>query len=329
MSLGQNINLISLDYSIAENESLNNNPYTYLYNNNIFPSTSFLNDDKDKLKIQLNNTILKRACCMRKNASEDSNTVVFQYRDEYNNNKDMSITVNELNKYCNDIEYIDNGGGIKKTNYTPQSPGCDNFYYTYCKTLAAFNQDDVNEDNYNQDIKYADINAENTGKECSCINSPILNQQSFNPAIFTEDNIYTLDKYCNNNNVYLTDKIKQSTKKNIVLNICQNVIGGTEKVIGGLKQSFDNVKTVCNISNNPLSNNTSSNNTPLNNTPLNNTPFIDTPKTDTPKTDKDKTDDKKEGDEEVIFLGLKENELIGLSIVIILIVAFLIVILKK
>jgi hypothetical protein len=50
MSLGQNINLISLDYSIANNETLDNDPYTYINNNNIFPSTSFLNNDKNKLK---------------------------------------------------------------------------------------------------------------------------------------------------------------------------------------------------------------------------------------------------------------------------------------
>ena len=51
MSLEQNINLLNLDLSIADNISFDNDPYTYLYNNNIYPSTSFLNNDKEKLKI--------------------------------------------------------------------------------------------------------------------------------------------------------------------------------------------------------------------------------------------------------------------------------------
>jgi len=49
MSLEQNINLLNLDLSIANNELLDNDPYTYLYNNNIFPSTSFLNNETNKL----------------------------------------------------------------------------------------------------------------------------------------------------------------------------------------------------------------------------------------------------------------------------------------
>jgi len=76
MSLGQNINLLKIDYSIKDKLTFTNNPDTYFNDNNIFPSTSFLKNDKDKINIMLNNTILKRACCMRKNNNDDTNTIV-------------------------------------------------------------------------------------------------------------------------------------------------------------------------------------------------------------------------------------------------------------
>ena len=76
MSLGQNINLLKFDYSIGDNYTFTNNPNTYFNDNNIFPSTSFLKNDKEKINKMLNNTLLKRACCMRNNNTDDDKNIV-------------------------------------------------------------------------------------------------------------------------------------------------------------------------------------------------------------------------------------------------------------
>jgi hypothetical protein len=79
---------------------------------------------------------------------------------------------------------------VSKGNFEPQTMQCDNFYKTYCKTLASFNQDkskNINE--YRQSIKYANSNDKTTGLECSCINSPILNS-GLDDTNFSEATIY-------------------------------------------------------------------------------------------------------------------------------------------
>lgn len=346
MSLGQNINLLNLSFSN------NSKPLTYFNDNNKFPSTSFLSNDKTKINKMLNNTLLKRACCMRNNNTDDDKNIVLQNYDENNNVIETSYTVNELNKYCKNLDYVDNGG-VVKGEFKPQSKTCDNFYYTYCKTLTSLNQDYLEDKNYNQYIKYSNINDSNTGNECSCINSPILNKVSEN-NLFTEDNIYHLDKYCNNDGVYLTDKIKNSTNKSINYNICESNIGTNMNDITNLKQSFEgNINTNCNISsgtsstdklptgtntfsttlnNTPPLTNTKSNNTSSNDTKSNDTKSNDTSSNDTSSNDtksiseinkKYEEDKKKEEEAKTLILGLKQNEFIGLLVLLIIFIVII------
>ena len=326
MSLGQNINLLKIDYSIKDKLTFTNNPDTYFNDNNIFPSTSFLKNDKDKINIMLNNTILKRACCMRKNNNDDTNTIVLQYIDDKDNEIENSFVINDLNKYCNNLEYIDDNGGIVIGNFIPQTNSCDNFYKTYCKTLSSYNQDnkkDINE--YRNLIKYSYINDKTTGLECSCINSPILNTFS-NDSNFSESTIFWQDRYCSNNGSYLTNVMKNSTEKSITLNSCNNIIGSNNQANGGNYSEIfnDKIITNCAIINNKSTETTKDNNTSTETTKDNNTSkeksnnILTTDTKDTSSTDKT-----------IIFLGLNQNELIGLFVIIFIIIAIVIYFKRK
>jgi hypothetical protein len=72
MSLGQNINLLNLDLSISKDEK----PLIYFNDNNIFPSTDFLKNNKTFIDTMLKNTLLKRACCMRDSNKTDAKNIV-------------------------------------------------------------------------------------------------------------------------------------------------------------------------------------------------------------------------------------------------------------
>jgi hypothetical protein len=83
-NFGQNVNLLSINTKIADNTVFINDPKKYIYDNNIYPSLSFINNDDDiHLNNFLNNTVLKRACCMR-SIGEDSTSININYMNEKN-----------------------------------------------------------------------------------------------------------------------------------------------------------------------------------------------------------------------------------------------------
>ena len=50
-----------------------------------------------------------------------------------------STDITKLDLSRKNLTYIDNNNVKLTDNFIPQSPACDNFYKTYCKTLAGFN----------------------------------------------------------------------------------------------------------------------------------------------------------------------------------------------
>ena len=282
---------INIDTTISNNvnfqtdDPLNN----YIFNKNIYPNINASNNND--LNIILENSVLKRACCLRQNSDSNSQSVNINYID--NGNKvSKSFVINDLNNLCKNLTYIDNNNVKLTDNFIPQSPACDNFYKTYCKTLAGFNQDNIqntsnDDNNYNLLVKYSSYNNTTSGLECSCINSPFLNLNNDKDKIFSESTIFHQDKYCRApGNIYMTKDTKNSKNKSYTLNLCVQNIGSNlqSNMADSFKADIKSNTSICNI------NNTSDNSKPNNTTEtgnlsnsISNTTKSNTTTTDTTK----------------------------------------------
>ena len=282
-----NLNIDNFNSNDKYKEFLNN-AQNNLFDNNTFPYNSFIN--KSNINNIVDNTILKRACCMRKYNTDKFMTI---YVNLYDNNtktiKSYPMTIDNLDVKCSNID---------NKKYEPKNQECDNFYKTYCKMLKSFNYDLNNsndKENYNKNIKYSNNKDNTNGLECSCLNSPLYD---FNKTDIKENNIYHMDKACNsginNNNSYETDTI--SKNKVSTLNICSINLGNN---IDALKANISNNYSSCNITNNTGTSNTGNSNTGTSNTGNSNTVTSNTGNSNTKTSNTDVSKDTKTSNTDV------------------------------
>jgi len=185
-----------------------------LFDDTTFPYTKDINESKINGLVE--NTILKRACCMRKFKDDKNNTINVNLYDKVDKKiKPFSIYIDKLDEKCM----------ILSQDFSPKSLSCDNFYKAYCKMLKSYNYDLTSDlENYNKNIKYSSNKDNTNGLECSCLNSPLY---EYNNDQIKENTIYHMDKACingvNNNTSYETDTI--SKNKVSTLNICSINLG--------------------------------------------------------------------------------------------------------
>jgi len=198
-----------------------NNAKNKLFDNNTFPYNKDINENTINNFVE--NIILKRACCMRKDKSDKYNSIKVNLYDNVDKKiKSFDIYIDKLDEKCM----------INSQDYSPKTLSCDNFYKAYCKMLKSYNYDLTSDkENYNKNIKYSSNKDNTNGLECSCLNSPLY---EYNNDDIKENTIYHMDKACvngvNNNTSYETDTI--SKNKVATLNICNINLGNYSEAAG-------------------------------------------------------------------------------------------------
>jgi len=213
------------------NYMLDNKKYPSLIN--LIPNNISIIRQTDGIKYinnLLENFQLKRACCMRKNKTDDENVINIKQLIKFNEkyyfiNKKYKFT--NLNKKCSNIS---------NSSYLPQTDKCTNFFTVYCKILQALNQNiKQNKYKYYSNIKYGDTDSKGKGDECSCINNPLLYDTEitvkqknkltggFKDIKINNSNIIKFSEKCaDEKNVYMSKNHKDILNKptNITYTIC-------------------------------------------------------------------------------------------------------------
>jgi hypothetical protein len=101
-----NLNIDNFNSFYSSNNKYNdflNNAKNKLFDNNTFPYDSFINNNS--INNIIDNTILKRACCMRKS---NNDTIITIYVNLYDNEtktiKSYPMTINNLDVKCSNID---------------------------------------------------------------------------------------------------------------------------------------------------------------------------------------------------------------------------------
>jgi len=249
----------TLSIKLDPKNDIDNKTLKYISDDRLLPNINInFNRDKimkndkynlDELSKYYNNTLknynLKRACCLRENENVDTygeNENFFIELPDFKNENNLGyittkVVMNDLKNKCKNLDL---GNNKKKVDFKGRGTNnCDEFFKTYCKTNAGSNYNSKfinNNDELLRKIKYSDGNE---AMECSCLNSPLLNEEIFfhnkpdrKHTNIDDRNIIFIDNKCGKSLAYQTSEQQKEDLKRTSITICSQStnIGSAQNV---------------------------------------------------------------------------------------------------
>ena len=182
----------------------------------------------------LSNVNLKRACCLRRDKNVDTygekEDFFVNFPDFKKENNlgyvSQKVVINGLKDKCSKLSI---GDRKEKVSFDGRGTEfCDQFYKTYCKANAGiyyeYGKDLSKEKEYFRKIKYRD---DGEAMECSCLNSPLINDDVLFNNLKSRDGINIddrkivyIDGLCGKETPYQTSEQKSENSKRTSITIC-------------------------------------------------------------------------------------------------------------